>query len=81
MSEYLSNRFLVFLTHFQSFVFLVGGVSAYTSQAVGNVMATGSVAQSVNYGQTIQIGQDRYVIANPASRSQYDRVYATGMSG
>jgi len=59
---------------------VVGGVSAYTSQAVGNVMATGSSAQSVNYGQTVQIGQERYVIANPGTPSQYDRVYAPGLS-
>lgn len=56
-----------------------GGVSAYTSQSVGNVMATGSSNQSGNYGQTVQIGQERYVITNPPA--QYDRVYVPGMSG
>jgi len=46
---------------FFRFVSVAGGVSAYTSQAVGNVMATGTTAQPV-YGQSVQIGSDRYII-------------------
>lgn len=84
--------------------------SAYTSQATGNVMATGSVASSSggyyssapqqqnnsgaasNYnGQTVQVGNERYVIVNQAqgqqqnvpvpAAGQYDRMYVSGMSG
>jgi len=84
--------------------------SAYTSQATGNVMATGSVASSsggyyssapqqnnsgaaaaANYnGQTVQVGNERYVIVNQAqgqqtvpvaAAGQYDRMYVSGMSG
>lgn len=58
---------------------VAGGVSAYTSQAVGNVMATGSHG-GASYGQSMQIGQERYVI-NTAVPAQYDRVYVPGMSG
>ncbi|XP_057299830.1 histone-arginine methyltransferase CARMER-like [Hydractinia symbiolongicarpus] len=65
-----------------------GGVSAYTSQAVGNVMATGSthppgsMLASSNYAaQTVQIGNDRYIIANQPPGGQYERMYASGMSG
>lgn len=56
-------------------------MAAYTSQAVGNVMSTGG-AGGGNYvsnptGQpTVQIGQERYVIANAAPMpAQYDRIY------
>lgn len=68
--------------------------SAYTSQATGNVMATGSSsnstgsyysgAQSASYnGQTVQVGNDRYVIVNQGQgqTGQYDRMYVSGMSG
>jgi len=76
--------------------------SAYTSQATGNVMATGSVSsssgayyssapqQNSNYnGQTVQVGNERYVIVNQAqgqqqnvaAAGQYDRMYVSGMSG
>jgi len=64
-----------------------GGVSAYTSQAHGNVMATGSSQQSAhptNYaaGQTVQIGNERYIIApNQPHVGQYERMYVSGMSG
>jgi len=65
-----------------------GGVSAYTSQAIGNVMATGTQPQGGpgNYpGQTVQIGNERYIIANNQSQGghggQYDRMYTSGMSG
>jgi len=65
-----------------------GASAAYTSQATGNVMATGTPANSVgsyyssNYGgQTVQIGNERYIIANQAQHGQYDRLYASGMSG
>lgn len=49
-------------------------------------MATGTSPNSQQPGsyavgqQTVQIGQERYVIANPMS-SQYDRMYVSGMSG
>merc|ERR1711953_88992 len=82
--------------------------SAYTSQATGNVMATGSTSSAsgsyysstqqqqnvaagggaANYnGQTVQVGNDRYVIVNQqqqqqnAAAGQYDRMYVSGMSG
>lgn len=65
-----------------------GGTSAFTSQAIGNVMATGSGQQqqggSMNYplGQTVQIGNDRYVIAsNQPHTGQFERMYVSGMSG
>lgn len=66
-----------------------GASAAYTSQATGNVMATGTPANSAgsyytsNYGggQTVQIGNERYIIANQAQQGQYDRMYASGMSG
>jgi len=54
-----------------------GGLSAYTPQVVGNVMATGTASYSSvppsslmaspiqHYtGQTVQIGNDRYIVAN-----------------
>lgn len=57
-----------------------GGMSAFTSQAGGNVMATGSGQSNPNNyaGQTVQIGNERYVVAN---QPQYDRMYISGMSG
>ena len=60
---------------------LAGGVSAYTSQAIGGVMATGSVStQQISYGGQ-PIGNDRYILTNPSSQAQYDRVYVSGLSG
>merc|ERR1712002_106998 len=66
-----------------------GASSAYTSQATGNVMATGTQANSAgsyysigNYsGQTVQIGNERYIIANQTQPGQFDRMYVSGMSG
>ena len=56
-------------------------MSAYTSQAVGGVMATGSVSsQQVTYGGQ-PVGNDRYILANPTAQAQYDRVYVSGLSG
>jgi len=71
-----------------------GGLSAYTPQAGGNVMATGNASYSSipppslistppqNYsGQTVQIGSERYIIA--ANQPQYEQgMYISGgMSG
>ncbi|XP_012566829.1 histone-arginine methyltransferase CARMER isoform X1 [Hydra vulgaris] len=56
------------------------GGAAYTTQAMGNVMATGG-----NYGagQTVHIGSDRYAISNQVH--QYDHTsrygYLSGLSG
>jgi len=61
-----------------------GSSAAYTSQATGNVMATGTPVNSSgsyycgNYsGQTVQIGNERYIIANQAQQGQYDRMYVS----
>jgi len=60
---------------------ITGGVSAYTSQAVGGVMATGSVStQQISYGGQ-PVGNDRYILTNPTAQAQYDRVYVSGLSG
>ena len=61
---------------------LGSGGAAYTTQAMGNVMATGG-----NYGsgQTVQIGGERYVISNQSQGHQYDHAarfgYLSGLSG
>jgi len=59
---------------------IAGGLSAYTSQAVGGVMATQQQPpQSAQ--QYAQLGSERYILTNPSSQAQYDRVYVSGMSG
>jgi len=71
-----------------------GGLSAYTPQAVGNVMATGNQSYSsippsvpqaglANYtGQTVQIGTERYIIAGNQKQAYADPMYhVQGMSG
>lgn len=68
-------------------IYTGGGVSAYTSQAIGGVMATGTQQQVIsgiaNYsqGQTVQIGNERYIITNQPQAGQFERMYVSGMSG
>jgi len=77
------------------------GLSSYTPQAVGNVMATGTASyassapgnliagppnyvsgQQVVAGQTVQLGNDRYIIAgNQPQTGQFEGMYISGMSG
>ena len=50
-------------------------------------MATGTQQQVisgiVNYsqGQTVQIGNERYIITNQPQAGQFERMYVSGMSG
>ena len=50
-------------------------------------MATGTQQQVIsgiaNYsqGQTVQIGNERYIITNQPQAGQFERMYVSGMSG
>ena len=65
--------------------FPVGGVSAFTSQSAGGVMATGSASsQQIGYSEQHVPADRRYILQNPGNVPVHDDrgVYMVpGMSG